>query len=430
MNRPLFSLTAKALFAGAFACCLATTAGATTYYWKGGSTWANYGTLSNWSTESDQGADADVLPGASDSFPTITSQKCYFDLGGQVWEIGTYSPGSGHRYYFTNGTFRITNYSEPKGEQTHIYEGGVVTCSSGISLCLGCWDANPLNETVHAGGILDYSPATSINAHNWNLTVEADGTARLCQKWSDGLGRTHAIVNAGTLDLSNGFNACQNSASVKFNFTHNAGTLILGGAFSNTGYANELTLSLAGGTLALRSGASFSATSVSVPDHAMVEMEILANTSVDLTPISFGAGATIAKTGAGDFAFMPGNMPDALTVNAGGLALATANTSYDLSSVTFAAGTKVKIGATGVTLSNWGASLSSATFAVADGYIPANGATVLTIADATLLAQAQAGLNASLAGTGMTVATSGNSLVRSEERRVGKECRSRWSPYH
>ena len=24
----------------------------------------------------------------------------------------------------------------------------------------------------------------------------------------------------------------------------------------------------------------------------------------------------------------------------------------------------------------------------------------------------------------------GNFLVRSEERRVGKECRSRWSPYH
>ena len=23
-----------------------------------------------------------------------------------------------------------------------------------------------------------------------------------------------------------------------------------------------------------------------------------------------------------------------------------------------------------------------------------------------------------------------NSLLRSEERRVGKECRSRWSPYH
>ena len=28
------------------------------------------------------------------------------------------------------------------------------------------------------------------------------------------------------------------------------------------------------------------------------------------------------------------------------------------------------------------------------------------------------------------VSADGNSKVRSEERRVGKECRSRWSPYH
>jgi len=27
-------------------------------------------------------------------------------------------------------------------------------------------------------------------------------------------------------------------------------------------------------------------------------------------------------------------------------------------------------------------------------------------------------------------ATSRNAAIRSEERRVGKECRSRWSPYH
>ena len=40
---------------------------------------------------------------------------------------------------------------------------------------------------------------------------------------------------------------------------------------------------------------------------------------------------------------------------------------------------------------------------------------------------------ARLADTGATVVlTSGNhdSAERSEERRVGKECRSRWSPYH
>ena len=39
---------------------------------------------------------------------------------------------------------------------------------------------------------------------------------------------------------------------------------------------------------------------------------------------------------------------------------------------------------------------------------------------------AAAGKAAHLAG----VLASGTDLLRSEERRVGKECRSRWSPYH
>src|SRR3712207_9197062 len=44
--------------------------------------------------------------------------------------------------------------------------------------------------------------------------------------------------------------------------------------------------------------------------------------------------------------------------------------------------------------------------------------------------------NAILAAEGTRVGASGlgftlhNDVVRSEERRVGKECRSRWSPYH
>ena len=33
-------------------------------------------------------------------------------------------------------------------------------------------------------------------------------------------------------------------------------------------------------------------------------------------------------------------------------------------------------------------------------------------------------------GEGVTWALSWNCSARSEERRVGKECRSRWSPYH
>lgn len=390
----------------------ATCAQAATYYWKGGSSWADYGTLSNWSTEGYDGADADALPGSSDSFESSTTgKKYYLDLGGQVWETGVYSPHSGHEHHFTNGTFKITKNSSPKGVYTYVHDGAKYTCSSGVTFTLGCWDANPLTEVVYSGGEIDYSPADSINAHNWHLTVNAGGTARLCKKWSDGLARTHNIQNSGTLYLSDGFLARQNNASVKFNFTQHSGTLVLGGAFSNTGYANELNLTLSGGTLAIRDGASFSATSVSVAPDASVTIEIPADSTVDLTPVSFSAGAAITKTGAGDFDYMIGNMPDSLAVKEGALALKTADTTYDLSAVTFTASTSLKLAASGIVLSASDSSVANATFTFADGFTPASGATVFTCSDATVLTQAQTGLNASLAGTGMTVEISGNSLV-------------------
>ena len=42
-----------------------------------------------------------------------------------------------------------------------------------------------------------------------------------------------------------------------------------------------------------------------------------------------------------------------------------------------------------------------------------------------VIARFQGGPNA-----GHTLEFEGEKYVRSEERRVGKECRSRWSPYH
>src|SRR5687768_11700343 len=39
-------------------------------------------------------------------------------------------------------------------------------------------------------------------------------------------------------------------------------------------------------------------------------------------------------------------------------------------------------------------------------------------------------VNASLKPARSTTATAASLWMRSEERRVGKECRSRWSPYH
>ena len=49
----------------------------------------------------------------------------------------------------------------------------------------------------------------------------------------------------------------------------------------------------------------------------------------------------------------------------------------------------------------------------------------------TVARYALSGLVQRVAGSGFPWGTvSVNGLGRSEERRVGKECRSRWSPYH
>ena len=40
------------------------------------------------------------------------------------------------------------------------------------------------------------------------------------------------------------------------------------------------------------------------------------------------------------------------------------------------------------------------------------------------------GNNLDLGGDGSRNGTGKTTIIRSEERRVGKECRSRWSPYH
>ena len=63
---------------------------------------------------------------------------------------------------------------------------------------------------------------------------------------------------------------------------------------------------------------------------------------------------------------------------------------------------------------------------------------IATAGDVRVMAEAfkkaiEAGRSAYLSGMGRTLergASASSPLTRSEERRVGKECRSRWSPYH
>jgi len=172
------------------------------------------------------------------------------------------------------------------------------------------------------------------------------------------------------------------------------------------------TYTWSGGTLAVTDVVSFGDNiAVTVVDNASVTLDIASGSSIDFGSIAYGTGVNMTKTGAGDLAFDLSNMPTALNVSAGGLLLETGNAAYDISSVVFAANTKIKIGATGLTLSDFDSSISNAAFEAADGFSPENGATVLTCSDASVLANAQSGLNASLAGTGISLKTVGNSLV-------------------
>src|SRR5258708_13133081 len=51
-------------------------------------------------------------------------------------------------------------------------------------------------------------------------------------------------------------------------------------------------------------------------------------------------------------------------------------------------------------------------------------------AGGSTLAETEALLDALRYNNTSDAPTAGNRIFRSEERRVGKECRSRWSPYH
>ena len=55
--------------------------------------------------------------------------------------------------------------------------------------------------------------------------------------------------------------------------------------------------------------------------------------------------------------------------------------------------------------------------------------TVLTVG-IRMIRGSKAGTQFRLFGLMAVVLGAGDSFHRSEERRVGKECRSRWSPYH
>ena len=404
-----------------------------TYYWKGvnyvSSTFdatAGYGSwseLTNWSTESATGADATALPGADDSiYGLVKNTWRQFDLDGREWSIyGWHTTGDWdrHNWRFRNGTLHWTgvkNTSDPynsnnctHSDTVHLDDGATFIMDAGSYYCASFNHASADEWRVHADASL--SMLGEIQIYKVNAEVYDGGEMVFAPSpvyFYSGTGQRSYLQNSGSLTIPNGVSFTEGASNGTFEIRQLAGTLTLGGAITKNGKDGTYKMLLSGGTVRITGDVS---TDFDTSVSGTVTFEMSEGAALDANGFSYAAGAVVTKTGVGDFVFTDG-MPlaDSFTVAKGGLLLPTSG-SYDISGVAFTSGGFVKIGAEGVTLSAFDASIANAGFALADGFAPNTGAIVFTCSDATVLAQAQTGLNAALAGTGITLEVAGTSLV-------------------
>ena len=138
-----------------------------TYYWKGGNSWADYGTLSNWSTESATGADATALPGADDK---VESQTCYFDLGGLEYTLGSKDEGSGSgsgKLQVRNGILHIKKSSSVQNAGGEVLDGGELVIESDAIFTIGLWNGATCGFDVKQGGVFQIDGRLDL----WNGNV-------------------------------------------------------------------------------------------------------------------------------------------------------------------------------------------------------------------------------------------------------------------
>ena len=396
---------------------------AKTYYWKGSTTTSNaptggdpWSVLSNWSTEGVGGADATTLPGASDKFYGLQTRA--IDLEGQEWTIGGWdSTGDWTRYNMAlwNGTLNVVGDVTTHSDTIYLRPGAKLVFAAGTTFTPAISDGAAHRHFVNDGTELNI--LGNLNIYRYELEVHAGGTAVINPTRWDVSGNTaqksYLRTDGGTLDLPTGISFSSGSTASSFGFSLELmqnGTIVLGGPVKKNGKPGYYAASFSSGTLRVTGDVSFDFDSVTIPADAALTLDVDTGASFDYSNVTAGTGTSITKTGAGDFLFFGSGLPTTTAFNAGGFVLCAGDTSYDLSSVTFAAGTTLKLGATGITLSAFDASIANAGFAAAEGFSPANGSTVFTCTDATILAQAQVGLNATLP-TGLSVAISGNSLV-------------------
>ena len=278
-----------------------------------------------------------------------------------------------------------------------VWDGGahVVTVNDGCTYGItGSYKLYKTQVTVKSGGEFLFNP-TSFEVYG--------GTAQ--SSWYDIYGMMYAP--SGVKWTSGGFD--NDSCSMDFRL-RDGGFMLLGSGFSRTPSTGKLKFTwYSGGMLSVTGAVTFVNTEATIEDNATVTLEVGDGGSIDFSEMTIGTGVTVTKTGTGDFVFTNGmTLPDTFVVVGGSLALTSAG-SYDITGVAFSGG-NVKIGALGITLTAWDQSLLSNGGFVAGIAAPVVGSTLFTCTDATVLAKAQAGLNATLP-EGFSVAVDGNSLV-------------------
>ena len=361
---------------------------------------------------------AATCPGSDDTI-TWSGYAAYISLDGN-YSVGTLTESYKQpRFYRTTGTSDPVSltFTDSLGLwaywRHHVYDGVTIIVANTVEMGCSRGDHGESEFNINDGGTVEVrakrvrSRVMRYNVNNGGVLVFAPKTYEANSQDSSDHDEFN-IANGGTVAFPSGIAMGGTSPNAQ-KINQNGGTITFGGNFTST---PSWIYNWNAGTIAVTGSVVFGSNiAVSVPGSASVTLDIASGASISIPTITYGTDVTLVKTGVGDYDFsndIP--QPSTISVHEGSLALMSAG-SYNISSVVFSSGTKIKLGASGTELLAVHSSLANATFAVADGFIPDSGETVLTCSDADVLAQAQAGLNTSLAGIGVSVKISGTSLV-------------------
>lgn len=413
------SCTAAKLLAAIAVSSAALCASAATYYWKPGTTQGLWTDLSNWSTESVAGAAAGSLPGSSDE---LYGQGSYnFLLGGQSYAVK-----------------KCYNDTDSTGNYSIALENGTLEFTSELRCIKGSVDINnaatlriPVNSTIYTGL---YRGAEEENRFPVNInfggSMEVLGTARFFNtKYSVANGGTltfspstlristqsyacrTGIENNGTLNLPNGlsmktFDGASATGGASFTIWQNSGTMTLGGPITKNNQPGTFNVDFVGGTVNVTGNASFDVSSAQV--SGPVTFNVAEGKTLNTTSLEIVDEGVLTKTGPGYIAFPA--TAQTVTVSEGGVALDSGT--YNLSAVTFAANTAVRIATFGGTINQGGypASLSENATFTADLSSASAGTTIFNSDDAVLLEKIKTDLATSVP-QGLEFVVSGTQLM-------------------